>query len=169
MRSARLPPLKAKGQKHEKENHRVQTKSRQTKPDPPTASLHSDSVAQLVAAYLLGRRDGLCTFDSYATGKRIQQLRKANGMTQEEMAIRLNISDRHLGRIERGECAASIDLMVEVVVLLKANLDFLIIGVTETPRERDLIAHIKKQNKTIRMFKDGLNTLITELTETEIA
>ena len=107
-------------------------------------------------------------FDSYATGKRIQQLRKANGMTQ-EMAIRLNISDRHLGRIERGECAASIDLMVEVVVLLKANLDFLIIGVTETPRERDLIAHIKKQNKTIRMFKDGLNTLITELTETEIA
>ena len=41
-------------------------------------------------------------FDSYATGKRIQQLRKANGMTQEEMAIRLNISDRHLGRIERG-------------------------------------------------------------------
>ena len=108
-------------------------------------------------------------FDSYATGKPIQQLRKANGMTQEEMAIRLNISDRHLGRIERGECAASIDLMVEVVVLLKANLDFLIIGVTETPRERDLIAHIKKQNKTIQMFKDGLNTLITELTETEIA
>ena len=101
-------------------------------------------------------------FDSYATGKRIQQLRKANGMT-------LNISDRHLGRIERGECAASIDLMVEVVVLLKATLDFLIIGVTETTKERELIAHIKKQNKTIRMFKDGLNTLITELTETEIA
>ena len=108
-------------------------------------------------------------FDSYATGKRIQQLRKANGMTQEEMAIRLNISDRHLGRTERGESAASIDLMVEVVVLLKATLDFLIIGVTETPRERELITHIKKQNKTIRMFKDELNTLITELTETEIA
>lgn len=59
--------------------------------------------------------------------------------------------------------------MVEVVVLLKATLDFLIIGVTETTKERELIAHIKKQNKTIRMFKDGLNTLITELTETEIA
>ena len=87
-------------------------------------------------------------FDSYATGKRIQQLRKANGMTQEEMAIRLNISDRHLGRIERGECAASIDLMVEVVVLLKANLDFLIIGVTETPRVGTL-SHISK-NRTRR-------------------
>ena len=32
-------------------------------------------------------------FDSYATGKRIQQLRKANGMTQEELAIKLNISE----------------------------------------------------------------------------
>ena len=33
-------------------------------------------------------------FDSYATGKRIQHLRKAKGMTQEELAIKLNISDR---------------------------------------------------------------------------
>lgn len=59
LRSARLPPLKTKGQKHEKENHRVQTKSRQTESDPPTVSLRSDLVAQLVAAYLLGRRAGI--------------------------------------------------------------------------------------------------------------
>ena len=34
-------------------------------------------------------------FDSYATGKRIQQLRKANGMTQEEMAkfIKMQLND----------------------------------------------------------------------------
>ena len=35
----------------------------------------------------------LMYFDSYATGKRIQYLRKVNGMTQEELAIKLNISD----------------------------------------------------------------------------
>ena len=35
-------------------------------------------------------------FDSYATGKRIQHLRKANGMTQEELAVKLDTSDRHL-------------------------------------------------------------------------
>ena len=110
----------------------------------------------------------LIYFDSYATGKRIQHLRKANGMTQEEMAIRLNISDRHLGKIERGEGTASIDLLVEVAVLLKTTLDFLIIGVTETQRERELTAHIKKQNKVIQRFKDKLNSLIAELTETEI-
>ena len=50
-------------------------------------------------------------FDSYAVGKRIQHLRKVNGITQEELAIKLNISDRHLRRIERGEDAPSIDLL----------------------------------------------------------
>lgn len=39
-------------------------------------------------------------FDFYAAGKRIQYLRKVNGMTQEELAIKLNISDRHLRNIE---------------------------------------------------------------------
>lgn len=107
-------------------------------------------------------------FDPYATGKRIQHLRKANGLTQEELSIRLNISDRHLGRIERGECAASIDLMVEVVVLLKTTLDYLIIGVAETPRERELANHIKMQNHTIQNFKSKLNSLMDELDGVDI-
>lgn len=107
-------------------------------------------------------------FDPYATGKRIQHLRKANGMTQEELSIRLNISDRHLGRIERGECAASIDLMVEVVVLLKTTLDYLIIGIDETPRERELVNHIKMQNHTIQNFKSKLNSLMDELDGVDI-
>ena len=102
-------------------------------------------------------------FDSYATGKRIQHLRKANGMTQEEMAIRLNISDRHLGKIERGEGTASIDLLVEVAVLLKTTLDFLILGVLDTPRERELNAQIKKQHQKIQIIKNKLSNLIDEL------
>lgn len=84
------------------------------------------------------------------------------------MAIRLNISDRHLAKIERGEGTASIDLLVEVAISLNTTLDFLILGVLDTPRERELTAHIKKQNKVIQRFKDKLNSLIAELTETEI-
>lgn len=102
-------------------------------------------------------------FDAHATGKRIQKARKAHGLTQEQFAIKLNISDRHLGRIERGECAASIDLLVEVVVSLKTTLDFLICGVTETPRERELSALIEKQHQNIQKFKMTLNSLMDEL------
>ena len=63
-------------------------------------------------------------FDSYITGKRIQQLRKTKGLTQEQFAAKLNISDRHLGKIERGEGTASIDLLVEVAISLNTTLDF---------------------------------------------
>lgn len=102
-------------------------------------------------------------FDSYATGKRIQKTRKAQGLTQEHFAIKLNISDRHLGKIERGEGAASIDLLVEVAVSLNTTLDFLILGVLDTPRERALNAQIKKQKQKIQNFKNKLNSLIDEL------
>ena len=74
-------------------------------------------------------------FDSYATGKRIQHLRKANGMTQEELAIRLNISDRHLRNLERGEEAPSIDLFVEITAIFNSTLDYLILG--KTPSEQE--------------------------------
>ena len=66
-------------------------------------------------------------------------------------------------RIERGECAASIDLLVEVAVSLKTTLDFLICGVTETPRERELSALIEKQHQNIQKFKMTLNSLMDEL------
>ena len=102
-------------------------------------------------------------FDSYTTGKRIQKIRKVQGLTQEQFAIKLNISDRHLGKIERGEGAASIDLLVEVAVSLNTTLDFLILGVLDTPRERELNAQIKKQSQKIQNFKNKPNSLTDEL------
>ena len=64
-------------------------------------------------------------FDSYATGKRIQHPRKANGMTQEELAVKLSTSDRHLRNLERGEEASSIDLMaVSEKPILTFTIDF---------------------------------------------
>ena len=74
-------------------------------------------------------------FDSYATGKRIQHLRKVKGMTQEELAIKLNISDRHLRRIERGEEAQSIDLFAELKETFRTTLDYLIVG--QSPSEEE--------------------------------
>ena len=77
-------------------------------------------------------------FDSYITGKRIQQLRKTKGLTQEQFAVKLNISDRHLGKIERGEGTASIDLLVEVAISLNTTLDYLIVGKTPSEKEEQL-------------------------------
>lgn len=127
---------------------------------PPNVCLFSGPVVWRLAALLCGRRAGLY---SYITGKRIQQLRKTKGLTQEQFAVKLNISDRHLGKIERGEGTASIDLLVEVAISLNTTLDFLILGVLDTPRERELNAQIKKQHQKIQIFKNKLSNLIDEL------
>ena len=52
-------------------------------------------------------------FNPYAAGYRIQKLRKAHGLTQEEAAIKLNISDRHMRSLEKGTYAP-LDLFVEI-------------------------------------------------------
>ena len=102
-------------------------------------------------------------FDFYAAGKRIQYLGKTKGLTQEQFAVKLNISDRHLGKIERDVYKRQIDLLVEVAISLNTTLDFLILGVLDTPRERELNAQIKKQHQKIQIFKNKLSNLIDEL------
>ena len=109
-------------------------------------------------------------FDAHATGKRIQQLRKAKGMTQEELAIKLNISDRHLRNLERGEEAPSIDLLVEIMESFNTTLDYLIVG--KTPSEKEELMNKKKQSinyldlipqraETLRWHTDEATGLIT--------
>ena len=88
-------------------------------------------------------------FDSYITGKRIQQLRKTKGLTQEQFAVKLNISDRYLGKIERGEGTASIDLLVEVAISLNTTLDFLILGVLD---EFKILAICSIKGLCVRLF-----------------
>ena len=67
-------------------------------------------------------------FDQEAFGKRLKELRNIKGMTQEELAEKLNISREHLGRIERGKYGCSIDLLIELSFTLNASTDYLLLG-----------------------------------------
>ena len=67
-------------------------------------------------------------YDIAVSGERIRQLRKAKGMTQEQLAIKLNIGDRYLRKIETGEKVPSIDILVELSSLFDVSLDYIITG-----------------------------------------
>lgn len=163
LRSARLPPLKTKGHKHEKENHRVQTESRQAESDPPTVSLRSDLVAQLVAAYLLGRRAGIWYYDQFNTGKRIQKLRRERYLTQEELAVRLNVSDRHLRSLESGEYIPSIDLFIEIAAFFDVTLDHLIMGKSLSDQEESLRNKLQQKRLTNQKLRLKLQRIMQKL------
>ena len=72
-------------------------------------------------------------FDMTACGSRIKELRESrirNGkkMTLENLAEELNISVPHLWRIENGDRAASIDLMIVIAEYFSVSLDYLLLG-----------------------------------------
>ena len=59
---------------------------------------------------------------------RLQTLRKAQGMTQEEFAEALNISLEHLSKMERGKRKPSIDLIVAMACYFHVSTDYLLMG-----------------------------------------
>lgn len=67
-------------------------------------------------------------FDIIASGRRIKQLRKAKGLTQEQLSEQLNISVGYLGRLEAGQYGGSIDLLIDISTTFGVSLDYLILG-----------------------------------------
>lgn len=67
-------------------------------------------------------------FDIIASGQRLKQLRKAKGLTQEQLSEQLNISVGYLGRLESGQYGESIDLLIDISTTFGVSLDYLIFG-----------------------------------------
>ena len=54
-------------------------------------------------------------------GRRIRQLRKAAGLTQERLAGRANMDPKYLGSVERGEKSMSLEMIERIVRTLKVE------------------------------------------------
>mgnify|MGYP003306851748 CR=1 FL=1 len=61
-------------------------------------------------------------------GKRLRGLRKLKGMTQEALARKLNIEKQHISRMENGVRLCSIDLLIDLAVVLNTSTDYLLMG-----------------------------------------
>lgn len=56
-------------------------------------------------------------------GRRIQEIRKQRGLTQEQMAERVNISPHYLSALERGVYNIKLDLLVDILNILNCSAD----------------------------------------------
>jgi len=59
-------------------------------------------------------------------GRKIRDLRKAQGITQEQFAQQLGISSSFLGHIERGTRAASLETLVILCLELQVSPEYLL-------------------------------------------
>ena len=64
--------------------------------------------------------------DYYKIGQRIRQIRKAHGLSQEELAERVNISTTHMSHIETGNTKLSLPVLVDISATLDVRTDDLL-------------------------------------------
>ena len=56
-------------------------------------------------------------------GSKIQEIRKQRGLTQEQLAERVNISPHYLSALERGVYNIKLDLLVDILNTLNCSAD----------------------------------------------
>ncbi len=67
-------------------------------------------------------------YDTLEIGKRIRELRRKKGLTQEQLAEQLNISTVHLAKVETGKRGCSLDILIDIAAFFDASLDYLALG-----------------------------------------
>ena len=65
-------------------------------------------------------------------GRRIQEIRKQKGLTQEQLAERVNISPHYLSALERGVYNIKLDLLVDILNVLNCSADEVFQDVVDT-------------------------------------
>lgn len=96
-------------------------------------------------------------------GKRIQKLRRERYLTQEELAVRLNVSDRHLRSLESGEYIPSIDLFIEIAAFFDVTLDHLIMGKSLSDQEESLRNKLQQKRLTNQKLRLKLQRIMQKL------
>lgn len=97
-----------------------------------------------------GRNTSVQGFNPHDFGKRLQNARKALGITQDDLAERLHVERSHVARMEIGARGCSVDLLAEIATQLKVSADYLL-GVTDVDAKRQtLLLAIEELKKVVQ-------------------
>ena len=78
--------------------------------------------------------------DYYKIGQRIRKTRKAQQLSQEQLAEKIGISTTHMSHIETGNTKLSLSVLVDISRTLGVDTDALLFDTPLTPRGRALDA-----------------------------
>ena len=79
---------------------------------------------------LRGDRYMKSEFDYASLGRRIRKARKEKNLTQEKLAEACNLSTAHIGHIERGTRALSIESLIIISQVLNVSTDYLLLDIS---------------------------------------
>ncbi len=109
--------------------------------------------------------------DAIALGKQIKAVRKAMKMTQEQLALKSNVSVKYIANIENGKQNPSFDILSSILHVLPLSLDSVINpNLSEAERECRELESIyfscpPEMQKTLLDATRSLAIHLTELSE----
>lgn len=68
--------------------------------------------------------------DYFKIGQRIRKMRKAQGLSQDELASKIGISTTHMSHIETGNTKLSLPVLVDIATVLEVRTDDLLFDST---------------------------------------
>lgn len=98
------------------------------------------------------------------TGKRIQFLRKQKGLSQEELADKLNVSSNTVAKIECGLRRPSVDFIVDLVNFFDTTVDYIVLG-EKIEKEEDYDLLIQEIDDAIGQLLELKEKLLKEKNE----
>lgn len=110
-----------------------------------------------------------CAMDQKKTGKFIAELRKEQNMTQQELADRLNVTDRAVGNWENGRRMPDYSILMELCARLNVSVNELLAGERVTPEKKeerfeenicDFITVNRNEKKKHRLIVGVMSALI---------
>lgn len=87
------------------------------------------------------------SFDYAALGERIRKARKKMHLTQEQLAEACDLSTAHIGHIERGTRALSIESLIAISRILNASTDYLLLDISN-PTDKTITSVLNAINNT---------------------
>lgn len=96
--------------------------------------------------------------DYYKIGQKIRKYRKAMGMTQEELAERVEISVTHMSHIETGNTKLSLPVLVDISKVLEVRTDDMLF---DSPSEKEI--SIKELTETLETCTANELRIITDI------
>lgn len=98
--------------------------------------------SQIAATIWVAKQKEICKMETFGT--RLQRLRKEKGLTQEEVATKLNISAQAVSKWENDLTSPDISVLVELSEILGTTLDELL-G-KETKKEVEYVPNLEKKD-----------------------
>ena len=106
--------------------------------------------------------------DAIALGKHIKAVRKAMKMTQEQLALKSNVSVKHIANIEKGSMNPSYEILLAIARVLPISLDALItpgMDKTEIELKEFNLIYLSCPEAVRETLMDSTRTLAKHLTE----